>query len=402
MSKSQFYSLLFNLWRAPSRPKLTTGKPSPATVRVSSVSAIGTVKSGPFDRNTLVYGQYNPKETGYYGPNPGTKFTTLGGPLPGQEQDFVVTKDGQEVSNMIIYGQILIGSFSNVYVHDCIIYSRTQRGSNFACIFAQGNNYRGLRVVDTRFTQRPNYHNEWVNPLIGGNFTAERCEVDNMPDGFGLNQKVGNVTLLGNYMHDGWFNEWTAAEGALADGSNNFHGEMIGDDSDTSVKPTGYYPYSHGTDNYTHTDCIQFYITSNVLIRGNYLGGHHVPGAHNATPSQKSLIRTGHDYYNSCILLKQEGDSSAANKITAVQIDHNWFYGAVASVNIPYSNSNKFETCYLNDNYFLKADWTTPYYVLLSRDETGTPIANFSTTTNRLVDPVTYADLGAVPITRGN
>lgn len=388
------------------RPPVVGAISTAAKLRISKVTGFATAKvvTNPgtgFDRETLVYGSYNPKTTGYYGPNPGTVFTTVGSAAPGSEVNVSATKNGDIIENKIIYGQVLLGAFTNVIVRNCIIYGSTARGKGIFHISASNNNYRGARIVDCKITQRATYHNEWAGPIFGGGFSIERCEIDNQPDGIGLNKSVydGTLQILGNYIHNGWYCEWPTSLGSNSGGTNAYVGPTLFDDSHSpytnlSDFPTGYYPYSVGTANYTHADAIQFFITHDVTIRGNFLGGHHYAGTHNATPSDQDKIRAEDDFYNSCIILKQEGDSTTANKITNVLIENNWFYGGQASLNIAYANGNKFDTVTIQNNRWIRADWSPGYYVL--RDTFGgVPIVNVFS--NNVFDD----DGSAVTVTRG-
>lgn len=389
----QIHSLVGGRWQAPGRAPLA----GVTTLRLPRLSAFGVPKSTTppvdgFDRDTLAYGTYWPDEhPEWVGPRDGTVFTTIGGPADSEEKDYYATRDGQVIENLIVYGRVMLGSFSNVVVRNCIIYGSIMRGAGRSCIQASSADYRGARVVDNLITQRPDNHNEWCGAMNGGNFTAERNIVTEQPDGFSLNNPVGNVNILGNWIHDGWYNEWTDAQGSASNGA----GAYVGPPIYTDPKPNGYYPYSAGSaGKYTHTDCVQFYRTKNVVIRGNSMGGKHVPLAHN-TGNGAIIQRDGTDFFNSCLQIKQEGSSSDTDHISNVLIEFNRFEGGEACINLTYNLGNAFKDMYIQDNRFKRATWSPAYYVFRWRDESGTPIAN-------LARNVFDDDGSPVTITRGN
>jgi F5/8 type C domain len=352
----------------------------------------GETKLTRAQRDALVYGNYKPSAASV-GPVPEVTLAQFGS--PSTSADFVVTANNQIVENLEIWGGVNLGSFSNVTVRNCIIHGALNRGVGTAHVFGSGNNLRGATILDSALVGRPvtvpasyngvsnpdagnvNRANEWVSGVNGGNFTVLRTEIANTSDGVGLISQLGNVTVKGSWIHDGWFNEWPASQASPSSGTAK------------------YYPYSTGTVNYTHVDGIQFHRGKNYTVVGNRIGGKRVVGEHNVTPSQKTQINSGDDMYNAALMIKQEVDDTVANKIENVLIDRNWFEGGAATINLAYARNNRFDTLTLSNNKFARSTWGAQYYILRGRDGTGTPIAN-------LANNVFEDDGTAVPITRGN
>ncbi len=78
-------------------------------------------------------------------------------------------------------------------------------------------------------------------------------------------------------------------------------------------------------------------------------------------------------------MIKQEVDSSPANKIEFVTIDRNWIAGGKSSINLSYNQplGNALESVSLTNNKFMRSTWGTQLYIL--RDKIGgVGIANVS------------------------
>lgn len=344
------------------------------------------------ERDALVYGEYQPTAA-TVGPVAEVTLAQFG--TPATSTNFVVSRDGQIVENLEIWGSVDLGTFRNVVVRNCIIHGTLARGVGTSHVFGRNNDLRGARIQDSALVGRPvtvpasyngvpnpdagrvNRANEWVGGLGGANFTVLRTEIRNTSDGIGLTSQLGNVTVKGSWIHDGWFNEWPASQASPSSGTAK------------------YYPYSTGTQHYTHVDGIQFHRGKNYTIVGNRIGGKRVRGAHNATPSERDAINSGDDNYNAALMIKQEVDATAANKLEHILIDRNWLEGSAATVNITWGRNNRFETLTFSNNKFPRSTWGDQWYILRSRDDAGVPVGNFSNNV--------FADDGTpVPITRGN
>jgi hypothetical protein len=363
-----------------------------ASVSELAVSGGAASKLTAAQRDALVYGAYKPSAA-TVGPVPEVSLAQLG--TPSTSTDFVVTANHQVVQNLEIWGRVDLGTFTGVTIRNCIIHGTLLRGVDTAHVIARGDDLRGATIIDSALVGRPvtvpasfngvvnpdagklNRANEWSGGVRGGNYTVLRTEIRNTSDGLGLTSQLGRVTAKGCWIHDGWFNEWTPAQATPSGG------------------PARYYPYSTGTQHYTHVDGIQFHRGKNYTFVGNRIGGTRVPGAHNATPSEQDAINGGDDMYNGALMIKQEVDASLANKIENVLIDRNWLEGSAATVNITWGNANRFESLTFSNNKFPRSTWGSQLYILRSRDDGGVGVGNFSNNV--------FEDTGApVPINNGN
>lgn len=170
-----------------------------------------------------------------------------------------------------------------------------------------------------------------INGIFGGNFVVRRCEIRNVCDGVGI------------------------------------HGYNYGFDIELSIISTGTYatgPENTGqSDQRTHNDGIQFHTGKNINIRGNIIGfdpsepdeskrTRHMTGYQ--TDPFSDAYNSGHDFENSCLMVKQEVGSATNMLIDQVLIEGNWLYGGMASVNFTYnaSNPNRFGTTTIRGNKF--------------------------------------------------
>jgi len=294
------------------------------TIRLIDAASRTTAATSPVSsRSQLVIGTYRP-DASTIGP-------VLGTILEPHSGDFVVSRNGQVVENLQIDGSVELGSFSNVNVRNCLIRGTLATGTDTAFINAANENLRGALIEDCILLGRGN---QWISALRGANYTVHRTEISNMSDGIGLTSALGNVTIEGCWIHNGYYMEWAA-------GAPGF-------------RPQG--------GNYTHVDGIQFHRGKNYVIRGNTIGGHRVPGAHSV--GLAALINTGDDLYNSALMIKQEVDSSAVNKIENVLIENNWLAGGIATINIGSGRGNTFDTTVIRNNRFIRSTWGSQMYIL--------------------------------------
>lgn len=302
------------------------------------------------DRSALVPGTYRPGPD-TTGPMPGTTLRRVDG-------DFAASADGQVIENLEVFGSIVLGKHKDVKIRNCVVWGTLRTGVDTAFIIASGDDYRGLVVEDTRLVGRGN---PWCSGMRGGNYTMRRTEIKNAPDGLCLVSAVGNVTAEANWIHDGLYMEWGAS--------------------------TPNMPYAR--DYYTHTDGIQFHRGKNYVFRGNMIGGVRVPAGKHHT-GVADAIRSGDDMYNAALMIKQEVDESAANKIENVVIEKNWLQGGMATINIAGGRGNTFQSTYIRDNRFIRSTWGAQHYVLR-----GSGLGVFQ-------DNVFDDDGSPVPISRGD
>ena len=248
------------------------------------------------------------------------------------DTDINATANGQVFENLEVWGRINVGTFSNVVVRNCIVRGTDKTGELTSLIYGSGDNLRGLLIEDCELAGRGNV---WTTGMRGGNYTIRRTELTWLPDGIGFTSPLGNVTIEGCWIHNGMYKEWTASTPDM--------------------------PYAGGY--YTHVDGIQFHRGKNYVIRGNTIGGVRAPAKHH-TAGASAAINNADDMYNSCLMIKQEVDDTAANKVEHVLIEKNWFIGGQASINLASGRGNDFSTTVIRNNRFMRSTWGQQYYVL--------------------------------------
>lgn len=194
-------------------------------------------------RDSLVYGAYKP-----------TPATT--GLLPGWvdsettpgvgEQRLSVLNGTQTITtnntvlqNRDIFGYVNVRA-SNVQIINCRIRGDNSASTSVGLINAAHQNCVGLIVKDCLVV--PDFPSYWITGIFGHDYTAERCNIYSVVDGFGVfNANSGHTTdpvyvrIYGSYVHD-----------------------------------LSYYsPDPNHGDNRTHNDGIQIQGNSDIIIQGN-------------------------------------------------------------------------------------------------------------------------------------
>ncbi|MTD12751.1 hypothetical protein GIS00_02175 [Nakamurella sp. YIM 132087] len=339
---------------APTTPATTAAPTTPATTAAPTTpatTAAPTTTKGDAAaiRRALKPGTYKPGAS-TTGPIEGTSLKQVQG-------DFTATANGQVIENLEVWGTINIRAYSNVVIRNCVVHGTLATGTDTAFIIFSNDNGRGLLVEDCLLIGRGS---PWCSGMRGGNYTIRRTEINNAPDGLCFTSQLGNVTAEGNWIHNGLYMEWDAK--------------------------TPNMPYAGSY--YTHTDGIQFHRGRNYVIRGNTIGGTRYVAAHHSGKA-KQLQDDADDNYNSALMIKQEVDSSAANKIENVLIEDNWLAGGQATVNICSGRDNTFSSLTCRDNKFMRSTWGSQMYILR-----GPGLGNFS-------GNVFEDDGSAVPFSKG-
>lgn len=301
------------------------------------------VASAAPSRAGLVPGTYRPGGS-TTGPVPGSTLRTVNGNLN-------ATAHRQVIENVEVWGSVNLGAYESVTIRNSIIHGSTATGTRTACVVGANENLRGLVIEDCRLTGQGN---PWCEGIRGANYTIRRSELDNLPDGLSLTSQLGNVTAEACWIHNGLYREWNA--------------------STPNMPPASGY--------YIHTDGVQFHRGSNYVFRGNMIGGVRVPGSHHT--GLATQIASGDDHFNSCFMIKQEVDDSAANRITNVLIEKNWLMGGAASINIASGRGNDFSSTIIRNNRFIRSTWGSQFYILRGPglavlennvfDDTGEPV----------------------------
>ena len=306
--------------------------PAAASASTSRISARNSVSShrrtnliAPTDRSQLIPGTYIPSRatTGRIKGSP---------PLQKIEHDIKASYNGQVFTDLELWGSIDLGEFRNVVIRNCIIRGTAATGRDTSFVYGSGDDNRGLLIEDSALAGRGNI---WCSAMRGGNYTIRRTELTWIPDGLCLTSPLGNVTAEGCWIHNGMYKEWTAT--------------------------TLNMPRSGGY--YSHTDGVQFHRGRNYVLRGNMIGGVRVPAKHH-TAGSLMAINSADDMYNACLMIKQEVDASAANRIENVLIEKNWFMGGAASINMTAGRGNTFTSTIIRNNRFIRSTWGKQYYIL--------------------------------------
>lgn len=282
---------------------------------------------------------------------PTASWSTLGGPLPGValtrfpasgEGDYTVPASaansvpttidgvatgspgtGTAIENMEFFGVVRLNSLANVWFKNCIFHGTVTPRVSTGCIEAANLNMRGAVIQDAWLDVRNN--NTFHTGIRGSFYTLKRAEVSGGADGISFNTSGGNVTLLGNWIHNGAYDEWAA-------GDTNFP--------------------SQGS-NYLHCDGVQGGQGKNYYARGNYIGGHRL-GAYAHHAGFRTQILAGDDFYNSAVLMAQAPAQADGVQylMTNVLFEQNVFEGGTATINVATSNGYDLSGVTFKDNVF--------------------------------------------------
>lgn len=186
----------------------------------------------------------------------------------------------------------------------------------------------------------------------GANFDVRRSEFRNIQDPFNMVGPNGNdaaaVTAQETIIEQNWIHKGFYA--------NN-------------VQPP--------PDGQPHSDGIQFNTGRNFTIRGNYIGGQQVMTGYwtwpngGAAPYLGVGSNLGDGFFGAGIMIKNEVDASATNKIENVLIEGNWIEGCAHGINHASNPSapNTFSTTNIRNNKFIPrtgadaADWARSYRI---------------------------------------
>lgn len=268
---------------------------------------LGVESEIPNDRDSLVYGTYRPGPD-TTGPLPGTMFTPVSG--------MTFATPNETVTGIDMTGQLVVNA-AGITFRNCIFRGD---GADKMARATGGNDFKGARFVDCVF-DGTGREGVFVDGISGGNFSLERCEFKRVVDAVGLTSAIGNVDILGCWMHDSAVFKW-------APGTPGMPGF---------------------SDNRTHNDAIQFHVGANYTVRGNYLGGLRKNYSKTDPAQDPSIPDSADDFDNAGIILQQEVSTAAENKLRNILIEENWLHGGAAAFNIGYKFGNA-----LNDNVVVR------------------------------------------------
>lgn len=362
------------------------------------------------DRNQLVRGAYIPGPA-TTGPLPGTQFAQVEAGASGR---ITIGEANAVFDGCEFWGQVYVIA-TGVTFRNCIF-----RGADptSASTTIEQNNPRGIiraygnsrhfvlencRIdPDAWLTQRGRTY-RYVDAvgIHGGDFEARWCEIANVADGIShvaptVTARAAQFTDIDRcWIHRAAFvNDWTGMSGGQP-----------------------------------HADAIQAHTGKNVTIRGSMIGGIRdtagyldwgFDGPDNSgylggrpTTADGLGRNAGDDYANAALMLKQEVDDSADNRLENWTVEDNYIAGGSASLNMAYSSARptqKFASFAVRRNRFFIRGASDGVYLwdnVLTGAGTGPYIIRSAANTlatfadNTLWDPEA-GDTGAeVPFTNG-
>lgn len=266
------------------------------------------------------------------------------------------------------------------------------------CVQNFGSNPPQILVKNTMINPVPwvtvqgrSYLNPYYMGFHGGNITARRVDL--------------------SYVHDGW--NWIGPSAATAAATQAHMLEMSWFHEGLYFNDV--YPPNDGQ---PHGDACQTNYGWNWTIRGNVLGGARDVAGYNIWPTDKTAHplggNTGHDFWNSALMLKQEtGMDPAINVIRDILIEDNILGGGTATINHAYdpTRPNTFADNFIvRRNRFLRrgSDWG----VKMKGDGPGLPGYSYGTGSGYYIIKApeiasaysenNYYDTGdPVPVTKG-
>lgn len=235
---------------------------------------------------------------------------------------------GTPVENMEFFGVVRTGSLANVWFKNCRFWGTIATGAATGVVEASSLNFRGAVLQDCEIKVRNN--NTWHTGIRGSNVTVKRTEITGAADGVSWNASGGNVNLLGNWIHDGAYDEWSTGDAAyLSQGGN-----------------------------YLHCDGVQAGQGANLYAKGCYIGGLKT-GAYNDHTGNKANILAGDDFYNAAVLLAQ----APGGFLITGKVEQCVLFGGTATVNVATSNGYDLNGFEFKDNIFPK--WTGGQWYIL-------------------------------------
>lgn len=251
----------------------------------------------------------------------GQTLTAYSGPIN-------ITGSNLVFKNMLFSNRVSV-SGTNVKFENCRF-----EATNTSVMF-QSTNVAASGIVIERCTFRPSSAYDSVMAIQGHDFTAIRCDISGVIDGFRVHNTANpnapsNAKIWGNYVHDfAWFT-----------------------------------PYSGHADNETHNDGIQIEGGTGTDIWGNYIAAYGDPLYGNISASARK------PYVLSCVIITPNVGVCHSTTIRA-----NWFDGGYVPINISEKSRGPITGLEIDDNRFsgMKA---LPYDALVV---TTTKNANNST-----------------------
>lgn len=291
------------------------------------------------ERRALVPGTYKPNNRQVAGSIPGTTFTHVY-PSAGQTS---MTLTGTQYKDTTFWGLVKFANAAKCI--NCRFVGADPASSQFDVLSGNVSNLgptgglpQFIQFEDCSFDSA-----DWIGPtdgrplattatrqinpngngIHGGNFSLLRCEITNVQDGINYTSGAGtSCTIESSWIHKMYYQD-------------NWYGP---------------------SDGRSHSDAFQFNHCKNLLIQNTVLGGNRVPAGYPdiTDPGWGSGSNLGDDVWNACLMIKEEGTYTDANKIDGIVIQKNWFYGGTYMWNMFYQSAkpNDFSGMSLINNKF--------------------------------------------------
>ncbi|MGB4758836.1 MAG: hypothetical protein WBP26_02150 [Candidatus Saccharimonadales bacterium] len=275
-------------------------------------------------RDNLVYGTYKPTST-TTGLLPGwVDSETI--PGVGEQQltalngTQTITTNNTVLQNRDIFGFVNVRA-ANVQIINCKIRGNNSATTEVGIVNAHHQNCVNLLVKDCLLV--PDYPSYWITGLFGHDYTAERCDIHSVVDGFGaFNSNSGHTTdpiyvrIYGSYVHD-----------------------------------LSYYsPDPNHGDNRTHNDGIQIQGSSDIIIRGNRFEANASStvgdGYNNSVPAPLPV------QYRPSVTGQAIGITPNVSAVANTIIDQNWIDYGAQSITIAVNTYNVGSGISITNNRF--------------------------------------------------
>lgn len=305
-------------------------------------------------RDTIVPGPRDYLIAGTYRPDATTTGVISGTSLTASSGNMTITDDDTVVENMDIFGFVDIRA-ANVKIKNCRVRGGTDSGLTTALIKCLDDNCSNALIQDCLL--QPDNPSEWINGIMGHDFTAQRNEILNCCDGidvFWTTNPTADISVLieQNYIHDQFFVR-PAANG---------------------TRPEG-----------THNDCIQVSAGTNIHVLGNNLQAFIASGMGSASD-------TGRPNYPSLAYMTGIIITPDVGAIASMTVDKNYLGGGSATVNISEKSYGPLQDFAVKNNTF---DRTSYLGKAILSPSTTTAVADFT-------GNVWSDDGTAVPVSKGS
>lgn len=278
----------------------------------------------PSDRDSLVYGTYQPAQNTSCGVLPGTARTDWNSPgatfvtisAPDPAGPFV---------NKNFYGDIKYTGNQDVYFYNCLFVGGSTHPANpSGCFDARSARQGKCFFYDCSFIVSTESYNR--DCIVGHKYEAYRCYCTKGTDGFGI------------------FVEPAKYSPAIQQADVKIMGCMV-------ENLAYFYPDAVHSDG-THNDCIQHQGGENVHVKGNYLyaTAHYGPGSGTHPTKPWLFSQPAPNWAPGSVVIVQEQSitGTISNSGTGVIYENNYLRGGLAHLNV----KSNIQFVWRNNNHY--------------------------------------------------